>query len=305
MRRRAILILTAISLLWGSGWIFDPLLAEVAAPFAATALTLAVAACLLALLSAAARLLQGSSSAPAIPLRATLLLALLMLGAPTVLMLVAGRHGIGGWPMLLYALLPLLTAFAADAWSPPMILAAGAVLVLIDSTISFAPGKLAWALLALLAVAAQAWGLRYAARVFRASGWRPLAASVWLQLALAAMLAGLCSLLFDPAPRLPPLAQWTSLPLLALLYLALAGTALPYLLLYRLLGNSVLVPEQIAAGQWLQTLFAVAESAFFARAHPAWTIYAAAAVLLGCTWKVLQPEQDTTPVSIALRDTSR
>jgi drug/metabolite transporter (DMT)-like permease len=303
MRMRAILMLCGISVLWGSGWIFAPLLAEVASPYAAAALSAALACVAMALLWTILRLL--TFTVRSVPLLLTLHLVLVMLGLPACLMIFAGRHGASAWEILLYAMLPLLVAMADQSWTTPMIAAVGAVLVLFGGEIPFTLRVMAWALLGLAAVALQAYGLRLAARALQGFGWTALTGSLALQLGVAAVLLACCSLLFDAAPRIAPLGQWTTTALGALAWLALPGMALTWMLFYRLLAHGPLTPVQVAVGQWMQTLLAVLESAILLHARPSWQMLVALAALAVCAWMVLRPEQDSQPASIVLRDTPR
>ncbi len=278
--RLQIIVLCGISLLWGSEWIASPLLAQVAAPFAASALTLTCAA--LFLLGTSCFLV---SPGPAVSFRINLLLAFALFAAPLALLIAAGQHGAAGWTPLLYSMLPLFVAFADGAWMPAMVLAPGAALVLLNGTVPFAPRNLAWALAALAAVASQAWALRLLARALRG---RPIVRALGLQAAMAAALLYLGSVWLDPAPRLSPFAPWSALPVESLVLIAALGTALPYAGLYRLLARGPLRPEQVAVTQWLQLLVAGAESAAFAHARPGWPWLAAAALLAVCCWSVLR-----------------
>jgi drug/metabolite transporter (DMT)-like permease len=304
MRTRAIAMLCGVSAVWGSDWIFAPLLADVASPYTAAALSTGIAAVVLAILWMISRRAAGGPDV-AIPMRTVLLLGFTMLALPAALMIFAGRHGLGGWEILLYAMLPLLVALAEQAWTTPMILAVGAVLVLFDSTVSFAPRVVGWALLGLLAVACQAYGLRLAARTLSGFGWTTLSGVLAVQLGLASAVLVVCGYLFDPAPRLAPMAQWTGNAGIGLAWLALPGTAFAYLALYRLLATGPLAPVQIAAGQWVQTTIAVVESAVFLHARPSWRMVAAMVTLVVCIGMLLRPEQESSPASIVFRDTSR
>ena len=295
---RSLFLLCGISLLWGSGWIVVPLLAQTAAPFAASGLTFAAAAVVLGAASLAGRFPAHRKADARVPLRASLLLALTMLACPLALLLIAGRHGVSGWVPLLYACLPLFTGFAA--WSPAMVLAPGAVLVLLNGIVPFSVTQTLWALPVLAAVATQAFALRYAARGLRRASLRALLRSVALQCVLAAALLAAGSLFFDPSPRLAP--QWNAFSMGALLLLAVATTALAYAGLYWLLARSVLAPRQVAVTQWLQLLVAVGESAWFAHTWPSWPMLAAAAILAGCAWSVLLSSLRAED-AIAFRDT--
>ncbi len=288
--RLPLAVLVGISLLWGSEWILSPLPAQVAAPFAASALTLAFGALLL--LGASVLMPRAG---PGTSLRINLLLAVTLFAAPIALLIEAGRHGASGWIPLLYTMLPLFLAFAEDAWTPAMALAPGAALVLLNGTVPFTPGKLPWAAAALAAVALQAWALRSISCRLRG---RAILPALGLQTAAAAALLGLGSLLADPAPRLAPPGQWSALPFISLLLLAALGTALPYAGLVWLLTRTPFRPPQVAVTQWLQLLFAVGGSALLTRARVPWAVLAAAGALLGCCWGVLRrsaADQVTAP----------
>ncbi len=303
MRIRAILTLCGISLLWGSGWTVAPLLAQTAAPCAAAALTFALAAAFLRAVLLGLRFGSVREAREAIPVRISLRLALGMLAFPTALLLAAGEHGVSGWVPLLYAFLPLLAA--GSAWSPAMIVAIGAVLLLLGGTVPLTPMKLLWAVPALAGVALQAFALRYAARQLRGASARALLASLGLQCAVAAGLLGVGSLFFDAVPKVAPPSQWSGFSLTGLLCLAIAGTALTYAGLYWLLARGTLAPWQAAVAQWLQTLLAVAESAALARTWPGWQSLAGALVLAGCAWSVLGAKPADQPPSIAAQGTLR
>ena len=303
MRTPAILALCGISLLWSTGWIASPLLAQTAAPYAAATLTLALSGCLLGAFLLALRFGRGRAATAAVPLRVSLLLALTMFACPLALLPVAAQHGVSGWIPLLYAFLPLFTAGAA--WSPAMIVAVGAALLLLNGTVPLAPVKLLWAVPALAAVASQAYALRCVARLLPGFSTRAVLGSLAMQCAFAACFLGAASLLFDPAPRLASLSQWSAPSAAAALYLAVAGTALAYAGLYWLLAHGC-APQQAAVTQWLQTLLVVAESAALAHAWPGLQSLAAAAVLAGCAWFLLRAPQPLDPQpSIATQGTPR
>jgi drug/metabolite transporter (DMT)-like permease len=227
-----------------------------------------------------------------------------MLAGPLALLILAQGHGIAGWVPLLYAALPLLAGVGTEAWSPAMIVAVGAALIMLNGTVPLTGSKALWAMPALAAVATQAFALRYARRNLQRVSLRTLLRSLALQCALAAVLLAAGSWLLDPSPRLAPLAQWNVFSAFSLSLLAIFGTALAYAGLYALLARGTLQPRQIAATQWLQVLVFFAESAFFARVRPPWLSLGAAAILVACCWSVLQasPEVDSKPIT--LRDTS-
>ncbi len=224
-----------------------------------------------------------------VPLPISLTLGLTMLGAPSALLLVAGLHRVGSWAVLLYALLPLFTAFSVSRWSPAMVVPVGAMLVLLNGTVPLIWSKAVWAVPVLAAVGLQAFALRFAGRQLRNSSMRGLLFSMALQSIVAAALLALGSALFDPLPRL----AWAVIR--ASLLPALLAAALPYALFYRLLAGGRIAPHQAATTQWLQFLVTVLEGTAAARVWPSWQSWAAILTVLVCTGIVLQPEDNSRP----------
>ncbi len=293
MRIRATLTLCLVSILWGSGWVFAPSAGASNSPLAATAFAFGLAACgLLPFQLLPHTHTQTSNGTTA------LILAITMLALPAALVCVAGEHDAGGWVPWLYALLPLLVAFPGQSWSIAMVVAFGATLVLLGSSVVFSVSKLPWAALCLAVVAMQAFALRYAARQFRSLPAAQLLRSLLLQCASACVLLGAASLLFDPSPLR---IQWTGTAIIGFAWTAFPATALAYTLLYRLLGQGALSPRQIAVTQWLQLLTGLVEASAFAHAWPAAQVLAAAVVLAGCAATVLASSADTVaPITLGV-----
>ncbi len=267
---RDILILVGISLLWGEAWLLGPGLAEAATPFAVSALSLLFAGgCALAF----SLFRRGEP----VPFRANLLLSLTLFAAPQTLLILAGRHGTAGWTPLLYSLMPLGLAFAEGAWTPAMAVAPGAVLVLLNGTVPFAPEKALWALPALAAVGLQAFALLLLRRL---GPGRALARALGTQSMMAGAMVALAGAVLDRP-------QHVSFALLLPLH-ALLAIALPYGGLFLLLTGGALRPAQVAATQWSQTLAAAGTSLLLARAHPSGAVFLAAGALLVCSFRVLR-----------------
>ncbi len=256
---------------------FVPLLGAVVAPLAADALAAALAA--VCLLPFARFGLRGH-------LRLALILATTMLALPSVLIAVANQHGVSGWVPLLYAFLPLLTGL--EAWSPAMLIAVGATLVILGGSVPFALAKLPWAAMVLAGVGVQAFALRYAGDRLKTLTVKQLLGSVGCQCAVACTLLASASLLLEPAPRLATLAQWNLDAALGLAYEAIAGVAACYAALYLLLARAKFTPQQVATTQWLQLLLGLGEASAFARTRPSAQVVTAAVVLAGCAAAVLR-----------------
>ena len=294
---RAILMLCAMSLLWGSAWLVAPSLAAAAAPHAAAALTLLLAT--LALVP-----FRTVRVAHRVPPATSLALGVCMLAVPACLLVYAAGHGAASWVPLVYSLLPLVLALPRDAWSPAMVLAVPATFVLLNGSVAFTASSLVPALAAFAAVLSQAWAMGWAARQLAGCPRVAILRSLAVQCAGAGALLGFASLLFDHAPRLAAAAQWTAGPALSLLLLAVPGTALAHALLYRLLGAGVLQPQQVAASQWLQLLCALGEGAVLERYLPPWQWLLAAAVLGGCAVAVLRAGASGPESPVTFGDTA-
>lgn len=303
VRRRSIFVLCVAGLLWGSSWIAAPLLSETAQPFAASALTFLLAAAVAALTSCMVRADAGIRVGR-VKLRVHLVLGAAMFAVPVMLLLATNAHGSSGWVPLLYSALPLGLAFVAGSWSAAMVVAVGAMLVLLNGAVEFSPARMLCALPAFGAVVCQGFALRYASRHLLKQTSHNLVRALAIQLAMAAGVFAAGSLVFDPAPRLASFAQWNVSAGLSLAALAFAGTALAYALLYWLLARGDLAPEQVAVVQWLQTLVAVGEGLAFAHARPPWLLLVAALTLAGCAVAtLLARKEDAASLTIAARDT--
>ena len=286
-----------MSLLWGSSWLAVPLLAAVAMPHAAAAMTLLLAALTLAPACLA-------RTACPVPLMSSLVLGATMLAAPTCLLLYADQHGAASWVPLVYALLPLVLALPGDGWSPAMVVAVAATFLLLNGAVAVTASRLVPALAAFAALLSQAWAIDRAARQLAGCPRAAILRSLAVQCAVAGALLALASLLFDDAPRIATAAQWTAGPALSLLLLAVLGTALAYGMLYRLLGAGVLRPHQVAASQWLQLLCALVQGAVLDRYLPPWQWLLAAAVLGGCTVAVLRAGAGGSDNPVTFGDTA-
>ncbi len=219
------------------------------------------------------------------PSGAAPLLGVALLAGPQALLIVAGRHGIGGWTPLLYSLMPLLLGVPAGAWTPAMAAAPACVLVLLNGSVPLTPAKLGWAICVFVAVLMQAGALRFLFNRCREAAVRPLLAAACAYAAVGLELAGT---FLDRSPRLTLSSEgWAAAALAGLL-----GTALPYAGLFTLLMRGPFTPAQVAVGQWLQLLFTVGESAALVRARVPASVLLAAAALLACAWSVLWQKND-------------
>jgi drug/metabolite transporter (DMT)-like permease len=306
MRSLPGLALVGISILWGSSWIVSPLLSEVAEPFAATALVLSTAAVILGVACGLLSLKKvpfqsAQSDSTGVHIPHTALLTLLMFILPTLLLAAAQHLGSAGWTPFLYAFLPLLLAFPGGSWQAAMIVAVGAVLVLLNGTVPVAVDRMPAAALALAAVLSQGSALWLSRKWLFGKRMDALLASLIMQLLIAAATLALLSCFFDKLPQVAARALWQPAPLLSICLLGVLGTAVPYAVLYWLLARSTFEPYQLATSQWLQTLVLSAESAWFARIMPPWLAWAAAVVVVAATVLVIRQDPDAQAVPVVFR----
>ncbi len=331
-RRSAIGILIALSCVWGSSWIANSMMAEVAAPmqlgllrysfgFLALALACGVQMLLRRLglakpgparaLPAGSAPLANNNAAPRFAILqaldgpdagrirlygVNLLLGCTMFALPDLLLIAAAQHGAGAFAPLVYAGLPLALILAVGELRVPAIVGIGAMFVLLNGSLSLGPAKLFWALAIVAAVALQGWSLLHARRHL------PAVASMrgcMLQLMTAALVLNLAlALLPQHGGAHQPLRSWPSAPVAGLATLAVLGTALAYPLYYHLLAR--LEPAQLATSTWLQTLVAIAESALLLHQRPPWSMSVAAAVLVVCSAMLVLPASQASEIPLEL-----
>jgi drug/metabolite transporter (DMT)-like permease len=227
----------------------------------------------------------------------SMLLGATMFAAPELLSITADGRGVAAWTPLIYAGLPLGLLLAAGELRIPAILGLGAMLVLLNGSLPLIPGRLAWVLLIVGAMALQGWSLIYARRHLAvASSLR----GVMVQIMTAFWLLNLSEQLWpEPAADLPP-SRWPASSLEAMAALALLATSIAYPLYYRLLAR--FEPAQLAVSAWLQTLVAVGESAILLRQRPGWPMIGAAVILIGCATLLLRREDGGgNPAPVSLR----
>ena len=322
------LSLALVSLVWGSAWIANAVIAEELDALRAEALGLAIACLFLGILgllqhwrrlhamrplSGARRALRRSitlhtryqKSAPAHPspvealppsglqrklqARICATLGCTMLGLPSLLLFWASQHGSGAWAPLIYAALPLGLGVASGKLQAAAVVAVGAMLTLLNGSFPISGDKLLWVLPIAAAVALQGWSLGYAGENREAAG---SIFGLFLQLLTATGMLLIAAFLFASHGSNHLRQRQT---MLAAVCIGALVYAAGYAMYYRLL--QVYQPAQLATSQWLQTLVAVAESAWLLRRMPGPMMLASATLLLFCAWLILQPEP-SSPLSL-------
>ena len=330
-RRSSVILLVALSLVWGSTWIANSLVRSQATPLALAALRYTLAAVCLAAAYLGQLLMRrvrgpranlimertsqsasisehlpepkkqlGSALSLSLPeaegigwIGISLLLGCTMFALPDLALVWAAEHGAASFTPLLYAALPLGLLLGSGALRLPAILAVGATLVLLDGSIASTAANLPWVLPIAVAVALQGASLVFARQnVAGAASLR----GCMVQCATAACLLWLRVQLWPRSTEVLPLHRWPVSSLAALCILAGLATATVYPIYYALLRY--LTSAQLATSQWMQTLVAIVESALILRLRPAWTMLAAACLLILCTVLLLRDQDGSTGASL-------
>ncbi len=274
--------LLAAGFLWGSEWVLTAPLQSFATPQQSTAWQLLLVGLLVVLCGVPPRGSEARAGATS-----GMALGLGLVGGPSVLIALAAQHGIGGWPLLLFSLQPLLFGLGAGRWSLPMTLAPAAVYVLLQGSTPLPWRLLPWLATALAGVALQAWALGIAKTRLRGLSPRAVRTSAAVACAIASVCMFATSLLLDAQPRLTWPLLWPSDAWLSAAGRIVVCGALPYWLFWKALASPALQPEQAATVQWVQTLVMVGESAASARAQLSLLTAVAFLGLAGCIAVVL------------------
>jgi drug/metabolite transporter (DMT)-like permease len=270
------ILLVALSLIWGSEWVLNNQLGDFPR-LPGIALRCLIAAVALLLPAIRDRLRP-------LAIRQNCLLGIGIIAAPVLLSEMASSVS-PGLVVLLFALTPLVATLFENRGgieaAPYLIGGLTGIAFLVRGALSFSPEQgwsVVWILLAVLIVAASMVG---------AKQWLPgqnLAGAVTIQMLAAAVTIGGFALL-----RGLPALTWTTQISLSLICLGLAGSAISYLILYRLL--CYYRASQITAVQWLIPIVGVLETAVMFRRLPAWDSCAGAALAVVCAVFILRKEK--------------
>lgn len=303
-----------VSVIWGSAWAGNQVLAEEVSPVGAGGLCYQIAAAGWALVWLARRLRPGhrggvASHAPP-PARsaerptrhseelarlgAGTVLGAAMLGLPTLLLLWTAHHGAGGWTPLVYAAMPLMLDVAAGGLRTSGIVALGAMFTLLNGSLPLGAERLVWALPLLMAVALQGWALTYARKHLQAV-LSP--AGLFAQFQTAALVLLAFGRLQPSHGAMTATHLLSTSSLIAAATLGLVVNAAGYGLYYTLLRS--LEPAQLAVTQWLQPLVAIGESAWMLGRTPGWMMSVAGLVLVTCTILRLRDRPESGELRIA------
>ncbi len=264
----------AVSLLWGSVWIANDMVRM--PPLRAGAIRFGIGALLLAVPAWVQRT-RGPVS-----LKVSCLLAVTLIALPYVLVVWAAQQSSSALSVVLFAGLPLVTAFlmrqvqavgVSRAIFQAGLIGAGGMALIVFDGLSFSAANAAAGAVLFVAVLSHAASLVYAKRALHEAS---LLGTTAVQLGVAALLVFLSSMAMERG--VPSAAGKETIWVLAVT--GMAG-AVGFVLYYWLLRE--MEAYQVATLQWTAPLVAIIEGVVAMRASPPWSVLAGAVVVLGCT----------------------
>ena len=281
-----------VGILWGSAWILTPMLPL--PELLAGAVRFAMAAALLSL-AALMALFPRTRRTYTFPLAPSLLLGITMVGLPYALAVWAKDSVSSGLVAVLYAAMPLAALFlsrkSASAFIPTMAVGMGGVVFLVSQGIDYSAKQVVGALLLAVAVVLVAFSLNYAKSNIRRGSFLVSSA---IQCAVAAALLVFLSAISGQLRA----TSWNRQSFLALMVIAIAESAIALPLLYWLLAR--IESWQAASLQWVATLSAVAEAAWFLRAKPSLEMATGAILIAGAIFWLMRPGSGSGMVTLQI-----
>lgn len=277
MSRRTWAVFAVTGVLWGSAWMLTPLLPV--PPLLAGAARFLVAAALLGVAALVVRVSRRDRS-DAFPFRASLLLGVTMAGLPYALAVWAKDDVSAGLVAVTYSSMPLAAMFLSRRGNPGFIFAMaagmGGVAFLVGQGISYSEMQFGGLGLLGAGVLLSAFSLNYGKAKIRTGS---ILLSSAIQCAVASLILACVSAVTGEFHTPQWTGSWNGQSVLVLVALAAVEGSIAIPLLYWLLAK--VESWQAGALQWLATLVAVAEAAWFLREKPTLEMYAGAAVTLG------------------------
>ena len=291
----------AVGILWGSAWIPRSFVLPGGPGFRDGALRFAIAAAFVALLALVTSLGAGKQSRPRLTstLVPSFLLGVTAVAAPYALTVFAAGQVSSGVVAILFAVMPLaallMSGESESRAIPTIVIGIGGVAILGAQGVSTSTAQIKGAVLIAMTVALGAFSLNYAMRHLRRSN---LLVSAAIQFAVAAVLLGALSV---TAERIEPIA-WREQAILSLLVLGVVVSGITLPLMYWLLTK--LEAWQVATLQWIATLVAVAQAAWFLRAKPSVEMWTGAGLIVGATVWLVRGGSNARQQSVTLQITS-
>lgn len=287
--RLAFLAYAALCAIWGSTWLAIRVLVHDVPPLWGAAVRFAVAAIPMLVWMAFRR--------PPLPRtraawKANLVLAVTLMTIPYGLLFWGEQHVTSSMTALLYSCMPLvvslLTPFMIGRSVPrravqSMVVAVGGLAVLFYRGLAATPETLLGGLAVLAAMTFSGWSLIYARREI--AGHDPVV-STGVQLVVGGHLLFLGSLLWEGNRA----SNWTGTAVLAILFLAIFGSAAAFALYFWLLRH--MEPYQLSTIALVVPIIAIVEGWVFLGESIPPLMLLAAAVVLGAVASVLRVEEE-------------
>ncbi len=291
----------AVGFIWGCAWIATSVVIPQIPGLHAGALRFGIGAIFGALLALATRVRSsGQSRKKSAALVPSLVLGVTMVGLPYALTVWAAGQVSPGVVATLFAFMPLAAVLLSkDGPSkaiPTVVIGVGGVALLVAQGVSTSTGQIKGATLIAGAVVVGAFSLNYARKHMRQVN---LPASVAIQFSVGAILIGSLSLATERREAI----TWSAQLVVSLLVLGVLVSWATLLMVYWLLTK--LEAWQVAALQWIATLVAVGEAAWFLRAKLSVETWAGAGIIIGATFWLLRGAGEAGEEGVTLQITNR
>lgn len=286
-----------LCLIWGTTWMAIRVVVRDVPPLWSAGVRFVIAAAILLLVAA----IRGSKT-PQSPRewRAVLVLGLTMIALPYGLLFWAEQFVASSMTAVLYTALPLCVA-AFTPWmskhSVPrsaifsMVVGAGGIAVLFGQGLAASRGTLFGGMAILLGVVSNAFSILFAKREI--SGMDPVVSTGWQFLVGAVALVGV-----SLATERGRASEWTAHAIIALLFLAIAGSAVAFALYYWLLRH--MQPYQISTISLVIPIIAIIEgSAILHEPIPPLMLVASLVVLAAVAGVLRAQASEPAPITLS------
>ena len=282
--------------IWGSTWLAIRVAVRDLPPVGSAALRFLVASAILAVFALAGRLSWPRTRAEWKPL---LVLSVTMMAVPYGLLFWAEQHITGGMAAVFNSVIPILVALFNPLMGGPtpqrrslfaMLVAMGAVAYIFQTQLSTSPKALLGGFAVLVCAAFSAFSAIYA----RQHHSLHPAVNTCLQLAVGAVLLFIVAFVTEPHVEW----HWTQRSAIAIVYLAIFGSAVAFAAYYWLLHH--VEASQASTIALIVPLVAIYLDAVMMQEHVPISMVVASLIVIGSVGVVLRPEP-SDPIALELK----